>query len=223
MKRFMIVALLVVFVVGCGSTPRETKKAGTSSEGTTEVNSIDDKANPAEPGSLVGKDVSDLPDTGIVNQEGESVSIRDYQGRPVVMSFIFSRCPMKKMCPLITQKMVRVQNRLKQQKIRDVQFVSVSFDPEYDTPAVLKDYGKRYNPDYRRWDFWTGSKGTIERILDRFKIMVRRKKNGLPVSHNLRTYVLDESGTVRYWYRSSDWKVSNVVSRVKQVLESPSE
>ncbi|MFB6346405.1 MAG: SCO family protein [bacterium] len=116
---------------------------------------------------------------------------------PVLMSFIYTRCPMPKMCPLITYKMRQVQKRLNQSGNRSVHFVSVTFDPTYDTPAVLRRYGNKRKVDYANWDFWTGPAETIRALAKKFKVLTKKvpedvnDQSGTVYNHNMRTFLID--------------------------------
>jgi len=209
----------VFILLACGnSSERTTSKPDVEvveAPRKTETN-LEDGANPPEPGSLVDESVRNLPDTGLVNQDGKAVSPELLRGSPVLMSFIYTRCPDKKMCPLITQKMARVQDRISNSSSVSPRYVAVTFDPSYDTPSVLRTYGKRYELNYDTWSFWTGNVSTIRTIADRFKIHVRREDQ-MPVTHNMRTYLIDSEGVVKFWYRGSDWAVKDVARRLREL------
>ncbi|MFB6347363.1 MAG: SCO family protein [bacterium] len=225
---WIIVALVVIPLAGCGNDTVDRAKDKKSSSKTAETpgHDLEDGANPYEPGSLVGESVEDFPDTNLVNEQGEPVSFETLPDSPVLMSFIYTRCPMPKMCPLITYKMRQVQKRLNRSGNRPVHFVSVTFDPTYDTPAVLRRYGNKRNVDYANWDFWTGPAETIRSLTVDFKIFAKKPpkkpKQGkkFSISHNMRTYLIDENRRVRYWYRGSEWKISDVTRRLKQMVSN---
>jgi protein SCO1/2 len=198
-------------MVGCGEEESDGPIT-VESVNAPQIESLEDGANPDIPGSPLDENIAKFPDTGLVNQFGESVSFQTLPKKPIMISFIYTRCPDGDMCPLITQKMRRIQKKL---STDSVNFVSVTFDPEYDTPAVLRDYGDERGIDYDNWDFWTGDPEVIDQLVERFGI--HSKKMDDQIVHNMRTYLVDEDQTVRYWYRSSDWNVDDLVDRLKSL------
>ncbi len=233
----LILTLLLITVpmgalTGCGSSEESEvivlgDEETTTEESASSASSNGDEANPFEPGSLVDESVADSPDTDLVNQNGQPVSFETLPDKPVLIGFIYTRCPMPDMCPLITRKFKKVQEKLTRDGVNPARFVLVSFDPSYDTPAVLRRYGNQHNLDFEHLDFWTGNPETIRALTDRFKVFARRpdetnrdEDQPFSIAHNMRTYLLDEKRVVRYWYRGSDWKVKNVADRLLEMAGS---
>lgn len=119
---------------------------------------------------LIGEDVLDFPDEGLVDQASRPASFETLPDKPTLISFIYTRCPMPKMCPLITHKVRTVQKTLQAEGQRPAHYVLVSFDPAYDTPEVLKEYGNAYGLDYASAEFWTGAPETIHALGERLRI-----------------------------------------------------
>lgn len=214
MRRLVFVlvfGLVAASMVGCGEEESDGPITVESVD-SPQIDSLEDGANPDIPGSPVDERVTGFPDTGLVNQSGEPVSFETLPEKPLMIGFIYTRCPDGEMCPLITQKMRRIQNELDG---KSVHFVSVTFDPSYDTPAVLKEYGDERGIDYANWDFVTGEPEVINQLVKRFGI--HPKKMDDQIAHNMRTYLVDENRTVRYWYRGSDWNVKDVVERLRDL------
>lgn len=183
---------------------------------------IDDGANPFEPGSLVDESIQSFPDTGIMNQHGEPVSVETLPDKPTVMSFIYTRCPMSEMCPLVAYKMAKIQDKLQDRNGLEAHLVLVTFDPEYDKPDVLKSYAKQRDINFRNFDLWTGPPKVINQFVKKFKIIKKEDhshsdSDTIPkytLTHNLRTYIIDKNNVVRYWYRGSDWKPKHIIQRI---------
>lgn len=165
---------------------------------------------------LVGKTVTDFPDTGLINQSETQFSFPGLPEKPVLLSFIYTRCPMSTMCPLITRKMKRVQSSLSERKNGSIHLVTVTFDPTHDTPAVLLNYAESRGASLDNWDFVTGPEATVNELVKTFKISKKKAKSGQFV-HNLRTYLLDRDRVVRKWYRGSQWEVEDVVADVGEL------
>lgn len=207
---FLLVLAVPVIVTGCsenpgGNTPQQLSRA--------EIN----KQLPAN--DLIGETINTMPDTGLVDQTGASFSFEELPARPILMSFIYTRCPMDSMCPLITRKMKRVNKWAQNELTRPIQLVSVTFDPGYDTPAVLKQYARQRNVRLDNWSFVTGPERVIDELVDRFDITTKEVESG-QVVHNLRTYLIDENHRVAEWYRGSEWTVKRLKEDLRK-LESP--
>ena len=111
--------------------------------------------------ALAGDKSEKLPDIGpapafsLMSQDGEPVSLGDLRGKVVAVTFIYTQCP--DICPLLTQKMVEVQDALSGDFGGKIRFVSITLDPEHDTPAVLKDYAQFWGAKPEGWaKFWNG-------------------------------------------------------------------
>jgi cytochrome oxidase Cu insertion factor (SCO1/SenC/PrrC family) len=108
-----------------------------------------------------------VPDFVLTDQAGRAVRRADLEGKTWVASFIFTSCPDE--CPLMTTQMAQLQSDLAH--VPDLRFVSISVDPEHDTPAVLSQYADRFNADPARWLFLTGDKRAIYRLVrDGFRL-----------------------------------------------------
>jgi cytochrome oxidase Cu insertion factor (SCO1/SenC/PrrC family) len=101
-----------------------------------------------------------VPDFTLIDQRGRPVQRGDLEGKVWLVSFIFTNCPDE--CPLMTAEMARLQSDLAH--LDDLRFVSISVDPDHDTPAVLSQYAERFNADPNRWSFLTGDKRAIYRL-----------------------------------------------------------
>ena len=101
-----------------------------------------------------------VPDFALIDQRGRPVRRADFEGKVWIASFIFTNCPDE--CPLMAAEMAQLQSDLAH--LEDVRLVSISVDPEHDTPAVLLQYAQRFNADPRRWFLLTGDKQAIYRL-----------------------------------------------------------
>lgn len=144
------------------------------------------------PFPVIGKQA---PDFVLVNQAGQQVRLSQFRGKLVLLNFIYTHCT--DVCPLTTAALLRVQKDLIQRGwwAKDVVFLSVTTDPERDTPAVLHTYAKRYQADARGWHFLTGSARTVKEIHRKYGIEVRPRGQGLQ-DHHLPTFAIDRNGVV---------------------------
>lgn len=134
-----------------------------------------------------------VPDFTLVERSGKAFSGEELKGKVLVADFIFTRC--QGQCPIMTQQMSRLHERLK-----GVQFVSFSVDPEFDSPEVLSRYAESYHADEKRWLFLTGDRGTLDKIAVSFHM----NKTDEPAFHSLNFVLIDRQGRVRGYYDSSN-------------------
>ncbi len=146
-----------------------------------------------------------VPAFELTDHQGRIVTDRDLAGRVWVASFVFTRCAT--VCPLLTAKFKQLQGELSD--LGGVQYVSLSVDPEYDTPEVLARYAARHQADPTRWRFLTGSLASIEQtIVEGFKIHVGERKDSpadptlVEIMHGEHFVVVDRDGRIRGYYQS---------------------
>ena len=143
------------------------------------------------------------PDFTLLDQEGRTVTATRFRGKKVMMNFIFTRCPIATMCPASTQKMSALQQAAKAAGVADVEFVSVSLDPEFDTPGVLKEYAELRGLDLSNWSFLTGPDAAVRHLLAQMGII--REFEGATIKHNLATVLIDPSGRIIHRVDGSRW------------------
>lgn len=137
----------------------------------------------AQPGSEVSEPEpgAELPDFTLVNQDGEKIRLSQYRGTSLVLTFIYTRCPLPDYCPLMTRNFGEIgQSMLRQSSAKGskARLLSITIDPAYDTPPVLKDYGKRYLPaggSFRQWSYATGSDDEIRKVAGYFVSITGRR------------------------------------------------
>lgn len=129
-------------------------------------------------------------------QDGKTVRLKDFLGKVVAVTFIYTACP--DICPLLTQKMVDVQNALGKDFGSRIAFISITLDPGHDTVAVLKDYAQFWGAK-PGWSFLTGSPDVIHQITRRYGVYAKKQKDG-SIDHTELTSVIDPEGRVRVQY-----------------------
>lgn len=166
-----------------------------------------------------GAAVTELGDDGavpafaLVERSGRSVGLADLAGRPWVADFIFTRCTGT--CPLLSSRMFAVQQALggeegaEETAAPDVQLVSFSVDPDYDTPAVLAAYAERFKADSERWWFLTGERQALYAlIVDGFHLGVQAASDDAVragselITHSTRLVLVDRAGHIRGYYNA---------------------
>lgn len=137
------------------------------------------------------------PDFTLTDQRGAHLALSDLEGKVVAVTFIFAGCV--DVCPLLTDKMVGVQEALGDAFGRDVHFVSITADPEADRPEVLKAYAETMGADTAGWSFLTGTEAEIDRAARNLGVFIERHGPG-KIDHNLLTTIIDRGGTMRVQY-----------------------
>jgi protein SCO1/2 len=148
-----------------------------------------------------------FPEYQFTNQFGKLFSTKEFQGQALAITFLFTRCPFPNYCPLMTKNFAAVQEKLSSMANGPTNWhlLTLSFDPEYDTPAVLRRYAEATHYDPQRWTFGTGPLIDITAIAEQFGLMfVRDQPGGLP-NHNLRTAVISASGRVQKIFARNEW------------------
>jgi protein SCO1/2 len=122
-----------------------------------------------------------VPDVTLVNQEGKKVKLLSLinSGKPVMLDFIYGTCTT--ICPVLSAGFTNLQSKFGQDAQHKVQLISVTIDPEYDTPAIMKDYLKRFRAK-PGWDFLTGSREDIDRVMRAFNAYVPNKMSHYPLT-----------------------------------------
>jgi protein SCO1/2 len=149
------------------------------------------------------------------DQNGEAVHLSDYEGDVLVLTFIYTRCPIPDYCPLMSKNFAQLQDMLPPALQDDVHLLSVSFDPERDTPPVLRDYAQRYTDDLSNWTFATGTEAEVRQVTDRFGVFTEQEEG--QIVHSLRTALIGPDGRVRALWRGNDWAPQEVLAEVKRV------
>jgi len=137
------------------------------------------------------------PQFTLTSQDGKPVALADLRGKVVTVTFIYTECP--DICPLLTQKMVHVQDELGADFGAKVAFVSISLDPEHDTPEVLKDYAQFWGAKPDGWTFLTGSPEAVRDVTRRYGVFFAKKEDG-SVDHTQLTTLVDANGEMRVQY-----------------------
>jgi protein SCO1 len=154
-----------------------------------------------------------VPNANFLDQDGNKRAFADFKGSRVVMTFIYTECPMPTFCPLLDRRFAAMQKPLAENvAMKDVRLVSVSFDPATDTPPVLKAHARRLNADPERWTFLTGDRDDVDRFAARFGVQVSRALNDpRNITHNLRTVIIDKDGKLLKVYTGNDWTPEQIL------------
>jgi protein SCO1/2 len=155
-----------------------------------------------------------IPDFTLLDQEGRAVSPSRFRGKQVVLNFIFTRCPIATMCPAATFRMMDLQKAAKAAGAKDFELVSVSLDPEFDTPGVLKEYAETRGIDTTNFSFLTGPDVAVRHLLAQLGVI--REFEGATIKHTLATVLINEQGRITYRVDGSTWLVDDFIRHLKK-------
>jgi protein SCO1/2 len=158
-----------------------------------------------------------VPDSAFVDQDGKKRTFRAFRGSTVVLTFIYTKCPLPTFCPLMDRHFVTLQEHLQEDPaLKNVHLVTVSFDPITDTPAVLKKHARELKADLKRWTFLTGDGDDIDRFGARFGVTVSRAPNDArDITHNLRTAIVSPDGKLVKVYTGNEWTPDEILMDLK--------
>ena len=168
---------------------------------------------------LPGEQVPDVP---LIDQDGRTLHLSDFRGKAVLVTFIYTRCPFPTFCPLISSQFARIHEALAQTPsiYQKTQLVSVSLDPSYDTPEVLRKYGLGYlkgnASGFAEWDFVSTRPMDLERLGSAFGLTYYQQNN--LIVHSMNTILLSPDGTVKHTWPGNGWTTSEVVAAITRVL-----
>jgi protein SCO1/2 len=141
--------------------------------------------------------IGPAPEFTLTNQDGKRIALKDLRGKVLAITFIFASCA--DTCPLLTATMAGLQDKLGAAFGPRVYFVSITVDPERDTPEVLKRYAEAHRANPAGWAFLTGTPAEIREVAKRYGVYHRRTQRG-DVDHTFLTSIVDQSGTLRVQY-----------------------
>lgn len=173
---------------------------------------------PALPGPPIGADV---PDFQLRNQDDQPILLRQFRGRAVILTFIYTRCPLPDFCPLMMKHFDAINRQLASRPdlAQRVHLLGVSVDPEYDTPAVLKVYGKAFvtGPGaFERLDLATGAPGEIRSMANFFGLSY--SPDAGQITHTLSTAIIGVDGRIVALLPSNSWRPSDALDAVETHL-----
>ncbi len=161
------------------------------------------------------------PNLAFVDQDNRHRTFDEWKGTPTVLTFIYTRCPLPTYCPLMDQNFETLQGQLADDSTLHgrVKLVTVSFDPEYDTPQVLKAHAAKLSADPAVWTFLTGAPATIDQFTATFGVgVLRDPKDPAQITHNLRTFLLDANERIVKVYSGNGWTPGIVLADLRKAV-----
>jgi protein SCO1 len=189
-------------------------KKGAGVPASTSSSSVSD--HEPQPGDAV-------PDFALIGQNGKRIHLSSYRGEALLITFIYTRCPFPDFCPLVSRNFAKIYADTKSNpELRShMRLLSVSFDPDHDTPEVMRQYAKTFdgttggNP-YGRWEFAVIPKDELQKVTDFFGVTVAN--NGGTLVHSMSTSVITPDGKIYSWREDTDWKPEDLIADATAAL-----
>jgi len=176
-----------------------------------------ESAGPAGGTSIIPEPGDPVPDFTLLNQDNEEIHLRQYQGRPLILTFIYTRCPLPDYCPLTNSKFAAIYRACQSLPQSDTlpHLLTVSFDSQYDTPDVLREFAERHmNPvRFDRWEFATGSEEQVRAITGYFGLVYERESS--QIVHSLVTALIGSDGRLVRLYLGNQWRPEEILNELK--------
>jgi len=159
----------------------------------------------------------EVPDITLTNQSGNTIRLRQFRGKPLLVTFIYTNCPFPEYCPRMSRNFQQILDQLRKMPAYDqTQLLSISIDPTHDTPAVLRKYGEGYagrtDPNFNHWQFASGTPEQIRKAADFFGLSYKDRDG--QIDHGLVTALVGKDGKVIKVYFGNDWKPADVAADV---------
>jgi protein SCO1 len=163
-----------------------------------------------------------VPDFKLLNQSGRTIHLQQFKGKILLITFIYTRCPIADFCPRMSRNFAEVDKSLAADPAlySKTHLLSISFDPTYDTPKVLRSYGGAYtgnftNENFTHWDFAAPPEIDLAAITQFFNVGIT-PGDSKSLTHSLSTILIGKDGKVAAWFPTNDWKPSEIVAQIKQ-------
>ncbi|MGD0416062.1 MAG: SCO family protein [Terriglobales bacterium] len=164
-----------------------------------------------------------VPDVALINQDGRTIHLADFAGKALLVTFIYTRCPMPDFCPRLSSQFARIHDELKKNPgdYSKTHLLTISFDPKYDTPAVLRKYGLAYldgdASGFSHWDFASTNPTDLRRLAQAFGLQYEEKDN--QISHNMSIVLIAPDGKVaKFW--STDWTWTELMETMQNAAHA---
>jgi protein SCO1/2 len=168
-----------------------------------------------------------VPDFKFINQDNHPISLQQYRGQALLVTFIYTRCPFPDFCPRLSHQFAEINRQLASDHAlyRKTHLLSITFDPAHDTPKVLRAYafsccGSKSPSLFQHWEFAAPRPADLAAIANFFA--VDYQKDGAAITHSLSTAVIGPDGRIFKWYHDSDWQPSDLIKDAADALHTAS-
>ena len=162
-----------------------------------------------------------VADAAFVDQDGHARRFADYSGNIIALTFIYTRCPIPNFCPLMDRHFAAVQEVIKMDDslAGGTRLLSITFDPAYDSPEVLRKHGVSLNADFEIWKFLTGEGESFMSFMEQFGLTANAEESDPSIYvHTLRTAVIGSNGELIKLYRGNEWTPEELVNVLKETV-----
>lgn len=167
-----------------------------------------------------------VPDFALKNQDGRAVRLSQFRGRFLLVTFIYTRCPLPNFCPLVTRNFANIDKEVAADRrlANTTHLLSVSFDPDNDTPERLRAYGAQYigsdaKDAFEHWDFAVPQKPVLKQMAEYFDVGLTPGEDGT-INHTLSTTLVGRDGKVVKFYPGNDWTAQQVLSDLRTAMHA---
>jgi len=156
-----------------------------------------------------------MPPFSLTDENGKAISNETFRGQPFVLTFVFTRCAVPNFCPRMTSQFSELQNLIKADNgaVAKTHLLSITLDPAFDTPQILKEYGAHSNEDPNIWSLATGDPKEIDALTQAFSVY--RQNEGGTISHGLATALISPNGKILKIWRGNAWTPSEIISEIR--------
>jgi protein SCO1 len=160
-----------------------------------------------------------VPDFSLVDQTGTPIRLSQFRGKVVALTFMYTKCPLPDYCFRLNNNFGNLQRRFGAQLGKDLVFLSISFDPIHDSPAVLTEYAKTWNADARGWHFLTGPLPQVEQVCHEFSLNFWQEMG--MITHTLHTVVIDRQGRIVANLEGNQFSAQQLGDLLQSTLNQP--
>jgi protein SCO1/2 len=166
-----------------------------------------------------------VPDFKLTNQDGKPIHLAQYKGKALLVTFIYTRCPLPNFCPRVTRNFATVEQQLAANPAlySKTHLLCISFDPENDTPARLRAYGASYmgtdaKASFNHWEFAVAGKQNLPDLAHFFNVGITNEADST-ITHTLSTTLIDADGKVVRFYPGNEWTADQLTADLRELLK----
>jgi protein SCO1/2 len=156
-----------------------------------------------------------IPNFAMINQHGDFMQIKELQGKPFILNFIFTRCTVPTMCPASSTRMSEMQDAARKQGLEDLQFVTITFDPAFDSPGTLNQYSGGYGMEPDNFHLLTGEPSVVDDLLRQFGILTMEEDG--TINHTMATLLVDANGRVAFRKEGAKWTTEEFLKAAQKL------
>jgi protein SCO1/2 len=156
-----------------------------------------------------------IPNFAMIDQHGNFLQARELRGKPFVVNFIFTRCQVAAMCPASTTRMSDLQEAARGAGLEGLHYVTITFDPEFDSPGILRQYAEGYGIEHENFHLLTATQEVVDDLRRQFGILIMEEDG--TINHTMATLLVDANGRVAFRKEGSKWAVKEFLKAAKKL------